>query len=94
MSITSTYLHGLDDGLETYSFPTEIRQTKYRHLIDRLDDGPWQIWPLETEGAMSVDTARAYVREVNELIEFAEKLNRPAPRRTTEPGQPAFEETI
>lgn len=94
MSITRNSIHSLDDGIETYSFPTATRETQYRHLIDRVDDGPWQIWPLESDGAMDLDAARVYVRELNELIEFADNLNQPELRRSTAPGAPAFEAVV
>lgn len=94
MSITNTYVHTFEEGIETYAFQTALRETRYRHLVDRVDDGPWKIWPLAADEHMSVEIARAYIRELEALAEFAEKLSRPAPRRTTEPGAPAFEGDI
>lgn len=92
MSITSTFTHTLEDGIETYAFKTALHKSQYRHLVDRSDDGPWQILPLTDDEGMDIPTARAYLQELTELIEFAENLTAREIRRCTEPGAPRFEE--
>ena len=82
------------DGIQSYSLPSAVAPNAHRHLVDRVDNEAWTIWPVDLFQALSLEDAKTYALELAKLIELAEKLNRHDLHRRTEPGQPAFEEVV
>lgn len=91
MSITATFTHTIEDGVEQYAFPSTINP-KQRHFIDSVDGGPWAVSLVNCNDSLSFDEAQTLMRELTELIEFMAGLNANQLRRTTKPGAPQQEE--
>ena len=74
-----SFIHKLADGIEQYSFPSEVNPDQ-RHFIDRdLETGePWQINLVNGYESLSIEQARTLAAEIASLIEFADKLNEEA----------------
>lgn len=89
MSITTEFTHDVEDGIETYSFPTVIHP-QFRHCIDRVDDGPWGLSIISPIYPISAEVALTFKAEVEALCEFMAKLAPIELRRHTEPGEPEF----
>lgn len=83
----------IDENLEQYTFPSALHP-KQVHYIDRCDGDDWRLDIVQLEDSLSRDEVVTLMRELEQLLVFLDKLNRPAPRRTTEPGAPAFEGDI
>lgn len=83
----------IDENLEQYTFPSALHPTQV-HYIDRCDGNEWKLDIVQLEDSLSREEVVTLMHELTELLAFMDKLNRPAPRRSTEPGSPAFEEGI
>lgn len=90
MSITANFTHSLDDGIEQYAFPSAINP-KQSHFIDSVDGGPWCLSLVNFKEELSFEDAQTLKQELNDLLEFMDRLNAKQIRRNTEPGSPAFE---
>lgn len=93
MSITATFTHTIEDGLEQYAFPSDLHPQQM-HYIGRYAGDSWGIDIVQIERSMSQDETKTLMHEIEALLAFADNLNRPDLHRSTEPGQPAFEEVV
>lgn len=83
-----------EDGIEAYAFPSALH-AKQRHYVQRsFDDRQWTICLVDTSPDLTLEQGITLIAELEYLCEFLVKLNGSELHRNTEPGQPAFEETI
>lgn len=94
MSITDSPKYKfIDDNLEQYTFPSELRRDQV-YFIDRCAGEEWKLNLVQLEESLTREETLTLMREIQSLLAFMDKLNRPELHRNTEPGNPAFEEGI
>ena len=87
MSITKTYMHTLEPGMEQYAFRSELNP-KQKHFIDRDDDEPWKLGLVQLETSLSITEVQDLIQELEALHAFMTNLQERQIRRSTEPGEP------
>ena len=92
-TIMNHFTHKIDEGAETYAFPSAIRPDQ-KHFIQRTDATPWSICLVDTPPNLTLEQSITLLAELEHLCVFVVKLNGKELRRRTEPGPPAFEEII
>lgn len=90
MSITDnpTYRF-VDEDLEQYLFPSALHH-KQVHYIDRCDGDAWKLDIVQLEESLSREEVVTLMHELEALLVFIDKLNRPELHRSTEPGEPEY----
>lgn len=84
MSFTKDFTHSVHKSHETYTFQSAVN-LRQRHVIERVDGGPWGLSLVDLAAPLSLETARILNAELEALSEFITNLTPVQVHRHTEP---------